>query len=132
MQEVLFRTVKYEAREAYEYWWPDKDPSVLTSTHTDQSTDQRAWLLATRRDYKFRYWQAVKTYPSRSFAHEGDRLDAFIGLATLYQPAPTTPKDTIALSGLRLAYFGRELQWTPGPPKAASRIQIDARSVDSS
>jgi hypothetical protein len=125
--EVYFRTLQHEAREAYEYNQTIESLSQVTCVQTGEFKDQKAWLCGYSRQGRFDYHALVWDYTSRSLSHQGDRLDAFIGLADAYHLNPAT-KVIMALSGLSFCDFGKDLLWRPLYPEHASRIRIDARS----
>lgn len=82
------------------------------------------------------YSSAVEAFTKRDLTHEGDRLDAFMGVLDRLQPAKIDATSRVALSGLPVKGFLQALFWTYNsatgldamPKDWAKRIESDQRA----
>ena len=109
--EVFFCTGDDTEREAFD---------VYCGRPNDDYYKETPWI-------RFPPYALLQNFTERSLTHQGDRLDAFLGLATRVQSSDLPMNHVAALSGLRLEKFAADLQWSHFDPESASRISMDAR-----
>ena len=118
--EVFFHSQNMDVREAYRLHllFPEFDTQhggICKSSMVTLNTPDAPALTAIgiSRDGLFQgtaFRSLIGDYSSRSSTYDGDRLDAFIGIAALFGPA-TTIEERTALSGLDQNDFAQALGW---------------------
>jgi hypothetical protein len=130
-EEVFYNDNLYSVSESYESIDPQNYGDIQNSQR--MTIDRLATtfeLMGDREEWsELTYSDIVDGYTRRQLTHQGDRLDAFTGIASCLQPTVTSLAELIALSGLPRRHFVTTLFWRSNIPSTAIRQRVDARCM---
>lgn len=135
IDEVLFTSGDFEAREAYE---------IVEGTSRSEQNDCSATLGKRRRRRDFdrllsgsradreMYQDLVFKFTAKTLSHEGDRLDAFTGILNSmhYRNKMNIAQDKlVAMAGFHESFFSVCLLWTFASGNVPTRIKANTRNT---